>query len=106
MLIYRLSIFFFSILSPTPTNNTDIGSLNQQVKSMMIISDNAAPGKAAGRARICKVCGKQGTWNQIMQHIEANHISGISIPCDLCGKSFKSRHAVANHKNRHHKKHQ
>ena len=60
------------------TDHTNIESLDQQVKSMMIFSDNLDPrGKRGTRARICKVCGKEGSWNQIMNHIEANHITGI-----------------------------
>ena len=90
-------------LTDHTTNNTDIESLDQQVKSMMIFSDNAAPGKAAGRARICKVCGKEGSMQSIMQHIESNHINGISIPCDFCGKSLNSRAAMANHKSQQHR---
>ena len=93
-------------LTDETTNNTDIESLNQQVKSMMIFSDNAAPGKAGGRSRICKMCGKEGSMQNIKDHIEANHITGISIPCDLCGKSYKSRDVLAKHKSRQHKKHQ
>ena len=46
------------------TNNTDIESLDKQVKSMIIFSDNADPYKGQGRARLCKVCGKEGIWNQ------------------------------------------
>mgnify|MGYP001249704468 CR=1 FL=1 len=88
------------------TNNTDIESLNQQVKSMMEYSNNAAPHKKQGRARICKVCGKEGIMDTIMKHIEANHISGISIPCDLCGNSFKSRNVLASHKSQQHRKNQ
>ena len=90
-------------LTDHTTNNTDIESLDQQVKSMMIFSDNSAPGNATGRARICKVCGKEGTWGQIRDHIEAKHITGISTPCDLCGKSFKSRNSLANHKYTYHR---
>ena len=71
-------------------------SLNHEVKSMMMVSDNGL-----GRARICKVCGKEGSWKHIRDHIEANHIDGISIPCDLCGKSFKSRNNLSAHKSRH-----
>ena len=71
-------------LADEKTNNTDIISLDQQVKSMMIFSDNADPYKGQqGRARICKVCEKEGSMINIMNHIEANHINGISIPCDL-----------------------
>ena len=74
------------------------------MKSMMIFSENLDPhGKRGARARICKVCGKEGSWNKIRDHIEANHITGISIPCDLCGKAHGSRNALRKHKSRNHK---
>ena len=54
------------------TNNTDLESLDQQVKSMMTFSENANPYKGkGGKARICKVCGKEGGWTDIKSHIEA-----------------------------------
>ena len=90
-------------LTDDTTIYTDIESLNQQVKSMMEYSNNAAPHKKQGRARICKVCGKEGSWVQIRDHIEANHITGISIPCNLCGKLFKSRNSAINHKSVYHR---
>ena len=92
-------------LTDQTTNYTYIEGLNQQVKSMMETSNNADPyDKRGQRARICKVCGKEGSWVNIMNHIEANHITGISIPCDICGKAFGSRNALAAHKSRNHKK--
>ena len=72
------------------------------MKSMMIFSENADPygkkGGSNGRARICKVCGKEGSWNMIRDHIEAKHITGISIPCDTCGKAYRSRNLLRGHK--------
>ena len=47
-----------------PTRWALIESLDKQVKSMIIFSDNADPYKGQGRARLCKVCGKEGIWNQ------------------------------------------
>ena len=79
------------------TNTTDIQSLDQQVKSMMTFSENDGP-KGQGKLRICKVCGKEGSMMNIMSHIEKNHITGISIPCELCGKLFKSRNGLSCHK--------
>ena len=91
-------------LTNDTTNSTDIASLDKQVKSMMIFSDNIDPKRKDGtRARICKVCGKEDSISTIMSHIEANHINGISIPCDLCGKSFKSRNVLSNHKSGYHR---
>ena len=50
------------------------------------------------------VCGKEGIWNKkIRDHIEANHITGISIQYDLRGKSCKSRNGLANHKSKYHR---
>ena len=77
-------------------------SLDQQVKSMMLVSENADPYKK-GRARICKVCGKEGSYQLIKDHIEANHIAGISIPCGLCGQVVKTRNALKIHKYKRHR---
>ena len=94
-------------LTDHTTNYTDIQSLDQQVKSMMIFSENAVPhGTRNGRARICKVCGKEGSMQSIMNHIEAHHMTGISIPCDTCGKAFKSRNSLNAHKSQQHRKNQ
>ena len=76
-------------------------TLDQQVKSMMTFSENAAP-YGRGRARICKVCGKEGSCAQVLNHIEAHHIAGISIPCGHCGQVFRTRGALTTHKSRHH----
>ena len=92
-------------LTDHTTNYTDIESLDQQVKSILETSDNADP-YGRGRARRCKVCGKEGSFSTIMNHIEANHITGISIPCDTCGKAFTSRNTLVSHKSQQHRKKQ
>ena len=84
------------------TNHSDLESLDQQVKSMMTVSENAAP-HGRGKARICKVCGKEGVTQNIINHIEANHITGISVPCGLCGSVFTLRNSLSSHKSRYHK---
>ena len=90
-------------LTDETTNNTDMESLDQQVKSMMMFSENADPyAKKNGRARICKVCGKEGSCQNIINHIEAHHIAGISIPCGLCGQVSKTRRMQRQHKSRQH----
>ena len=81
--------------------STDLVELDQKVKSMMIFSENKLD-KQKGRARICKVCGKEGTMISIMRHIEANHMSDISIPCNACDKTLNTRNAMDTHQRRHH----
>jgi hypothetical protein len=41
----------------------------------------------------CKVCGKKATRGgkpDMRDHIEANHVEGVSHPCSICGKTYKS----------------
>jgi len=89
-------------LTDEATNNTDMESLDQQVKSMMTFSENADPYLKGRKARICKVCGKEGSMKDIMDHIEAKHIAGISIPCGLCGQCFRTRSAQRMHRSKKH----
>merc|ERR1712243_437962 len=51
----------------------------------------------------CNVCGKEDRNNHIKNHIEANHLEGISIPCNLCEKMFMSRNELTIHQRRFHK---
>ena len=74
----------------------DLQQLDETVKSMMETSQNLIPnGK---RGKICKVCGKEGHATDIKRHIEANHLEGVSIPCNHCDKFFRSRDALRKHR--------
>ena len=77
----------------------DLQELDEKVKSMMQMSLNKM--KSGRRALICKVCGKEGEGRPIREHIEANHIEGISFPCNICGKISKSRSGLGKHKYMH-----
>ena len=74
----------------------DLRELDEKVKSMMEKSQNLAPsGKSVGH--ICKVCGKEGAGIAIRDHIEANHLEGVSLTCNACGKDFRSRMILRKH---------
>ena len=89
-----------------PINSVaDLQALDEQVKSMMEKGQKMVP---AGKQRnetpsTCKMCGKEGHPSHIKDHIESNHLEGISIPCDYCDKNFSTRNSLRQHKNKFHK---
>ena len=91
-------------------SRTDLQALDEKVKSMMKKGQKMIPaGKQANgtpkqaMSFICNMCGKEGRNHVIRTHIEANHLEGISIPCDYCDKTLPSRNALVEHKNKIHK---
>ena len=75
----------------------DLQDLDFKVKSMMEKSQNLIP-NGKERAKTCKVCGKEGAGIAIRDHIEANHLEGVAIPCNICGKIYRSRMLLRKHK--------
>ena len=75
----------------------DLLELDEKIKSMMTSNDSLLSG-GIGKGRTCKVCGKEGHRRNIMDHIEANHIEGVSHPCNFCNKTFRSRPSLRTHK--------
>ena len=83
---------------------TILQELNEKVKTLMEMGSKVIPNGAEQRkSRICKVCGKEGVWNVIRDHIEAKHLEGISIPCEFCDKTCPSRVSLSMHKIKYHK---
>ena len=92
-------------------SSIDLLALDRKVKSMMehgqkMITTlkemrNGTPKQET--SRICRVCGKEGLPKHIRNHIEANHLEGLCIPCDFCDKTFSLRNSLTTHKGRFHK---
>merc|ERR1739844_329826 len=73
------------------TDNTvsaNMEDLDDRIRSLMEDGDANFGGK---HGKVCKVCGKQDKQSNIKQHIEANHITGVTHTCAICGKSSRSR---------------
>ena len=88
----------------------DLQVLDEKVKSMMEKGENIIPSEKQPNGTpkqaisvICKVCEKEGVLSRIIQHIETNHLEGMSIPCAMCEKVFHLRKALYQHKSRSHK---
>ena len=79
-----------------PNLSGNFNELEEKVNSLMEKSQNKT---ADGRqlAYRCTLCGKEGHCINIKYHIEANHLQGVVIPCNFCGKIFSSRHVLKLH---------
>merc|ERR1712126_36689 len=59
--------------------------------------------KMADRSLKCKICGNTAKkMSNIKNHIET-HMEGLSFPCHICGKIFRSRHSFNVHKSAFHR---
>ena len=83
-----------------PSNSGDFEELDTRIKTMITQGQTMRKnGKEKNSA--CSVCGKEGPYRNIKDHIEANHVEDVCIPCNSCEKTFKSRRSLASHKPSH-----
>ena len=91
-------------LPKTSVMSANSQELDETVKSMMETSENMVQvGNRQRHAKMCKVCGREGHETDIKRHIESSHLEGMSVPCSLCDKIFRSRHSLWFHIKRNHK---
>ena len=82
-------------------HSADIQKLDEQINSLMIKSSRK---NIRGMPiYVCNDCGKEGHHSQVRDHIERDHLEGISIPCNFCEKIFSSRNSKTKHITRRHK---
>ena len=85
-----------------PISSTDISDVRKTVQQYIETDSN-------GKSK-CTICGKEAVGNHhpttarqsLENHIET-HLEGLSFPCPLCGKTFRSRNALDIHRTRNHK---
>ena len=82
--------------SKTLALTSDLEELNNQLVSMMV--KTSGMGACRNPLYKCTLCGKEAEKNNLRNHIEANHMEGISLPCNQCEKTFRSRGSLAQHK--------
>ena len=78
----------------------DLQELDEKCYTMM---EKTTKKQARGLALYrCKVCGKEEANMNMKYHIEANHLEGVSIPCNSCEKTFRTRKSLKIHIHRFH----
>ena len=75
----------------------DPQDLDEQIKSMFTKSD-VRTNNGQGRMATCNVCGKEDSLKHLPRYIEAYHITGVSHPCEICGKVYRSKDALRKHR--------
>ena len=81
--------------------SVELQELDEQIRSMITKSD-ISTSNGQGKMATCNVCGKQGPLKHMPQHIEANHITGVTHACEICGKISRSRQLLSKHKHGQH----
>ena len=82
-----------------------VNALIERSDKMVKIGKNPDGQIMYKRALICQLCGKEGSDNNIRNHIEVNHLEGIALPCSWCKKTFKTRKSLRRHKGAHVERH-
>ena len=73
----------------------DMQKLDEKLNSMM---EKTSRRNSDGRPiYVCKLCGKEGKNQHIKYHIEYKHLEGVSIPCGLCGMTFRLGNIIDTH---------
>ena len=97
--------FSTAVALPKHEISGDMKALDEHIESMITRGENMVKGGREHMVRVyvCKVCGKESRKHDIQDHIEANHLKGISVPCNLCEKTFRSRNSLRCHNSKFHR---
>ena len=91
-----------AVALPKQQVSGDMKELDEKIETMMVRGENMISGNGKGslvRAYICTVCGKEAKKTNMKNHIEANHMDGIAVPCNICEKNFRSTRSLRQHMN-------
>ena len=73
--------------------NMEVSEQEEKIKEMIDVSDGVFS---------CRICGKTSNKKFIVQQHLETHITGLSLPCKQCGKTFRSAHSLKVHSHKFH----
>ena len=85
----------YNAVARVSLDTNEQSEVNQKVKELLTNGQNGLLS--------CNACGKSGTDVRNMRRHAETHIEGLSYPCQLCGKTFRSKNSLSCHKYNHHK---
>ena len=91
-----------AVMIQNPIMSGELLELDVKIKSMMVPGKQIMPNGKRAESK-CIVCGKEGKYQNIKDHIELHHIDGISHHCNFCEKTFRSRPSLRMHNNNSHR---
>ena len=92
-----------TVAPPKHELSGDMNELDGKIQSMIARGDNMVRhSNRMIKAYVCQVCEKSGLKTNIRYHSETNHLEGISKPCNICDKTFRSRMSLRIHQSRYH----
>ena len=93
-----------AVALPKDKFSGNMSELDEKIKTMIYQGKNLIrSGKGMRPAYVCKICEKEGDRFNMINHIEANHLEGISIPCNICEKTSRTRDAMRIHNSKYHR---
>ena len=95
-----------AVLDEKTTVSADQEGLDQQIRSMITRNETSVQsGSTMRKMATCNICGKEGPYISMPRHVEANHITGVSHACEICGAISRSKNGLRQHKSKNHTDH-
>ena len=94
---YEIKEDFASKNAISLNDSSSLDEIEQKITENLKINENGD--------YTCNICGRvgaKGYLKNLKHHIET-HLEGISFSCSICGKQFRSRNSLKNHKSLYHK---
>ena len=85
-----------TVVVPNQTPTVNFKEMDEKIKAMMSRGQTMRK-DGQHKNTLCIICGKEGQYINIRDHIEARHMDSISLPCNFCERTFRTRCTLRKH---------